>query len=101
MGAGKEEGFSGTSIKDTWTKPRGVGSRVGGGDGWSEGEWWGGNGENYTSTTIKKVKKRKKFVKRKPYFRSEFCKQDLFDSDTILVSHRSPFWGEKSRFSGC
>ena len=29
------EGFSGTSIKDTWIKPRGaIGSRVGSGDGW-------------------------------------------------------------------
>ena len=27
------EGFSGTTIKDTWTKPRGVGSGEGGGDG--------------------------------------------------------------------
>ena len=28
----KGEGFSGTCIKDTWTKPRGVGLRVRGGD---------------------------------------------------------------------
>ena len=41
MGAGKEEGFSGTSIQDTWTKPRGVGSGVGGGNAWGGGEWWG------------------------------------------------------------
>ena len=27
------EGFSGTTIKDTWTKPVGVGSGVGGEDG--------------------------------------------------------------------
>ena len=33
----KEEGFSGTCIKDTWTKPKWVGSRVGGG----VGEKWG------------------------------------------------------------
>ena len=29
--------FSGTCIKDTWTKPKGVGSRVGSGYGWSGG----------------------------------------------------------------
>ena len=35
----KEEGFSGTTIKDTWTKPRGgLGSGEGDGDG---EEWWG------------------------------------------------------------
>ena len=28
-----------TCIKDTWTKPQGVGSRVGGGDGWVGGDW--------------------------------------------------------------
>ena len=28
-----EEGFSGTCTKDRWTKPKGVGSRVGSGDG--------------------------------------------------------------------
>ena len=31
---GRGEGFSGTTIKDTWTKPRGVEAREGGGDGW-------------------------------------------------------------------
>ena len=30
---GREEGFSGTTIKDTWTKPRGGGSK-GGRCGW-------------------------------------------------------------------
>ena len=35
---GRGEGFSGTSIKDTWTKPRGgVASGEGGGDG--KGGW--------------------------------------------------------------
>ena len=29
------EGFSGTAIKDSWTKPWGVGIREGGRDGWS------------------------------------------------------------------
>ena len=36
------EGFSGTCIKDTWTKPKGVGSRVGGG---VAGVWGSGRGE--------------------------------------------------------
>ena len=30
-------GFSGTTIKDTWTKPRGVEAAEGGGDGWGGG----------------------------------------------------------------
>ena len=30
----KGEGFSGTTIKDTWTKPRGVESGEGGMEGW-------------------------------------------------------------------
>ena len=34
---GKGEGFSGTTIKDTWTKPRGLEAREGCGDGWGEG----------------------------------------------------------------
>ena len=33
MSGGKCEVFSGTTIKDTWTKPRGVESGEGGGDG--------------------------------------------------------------------
>ena len=36
----------GTYIKDTWTKPKAVGSRVGGGDGWGRGPWWGENEDN-------------------------------------------------------
>ena len=39
---GGEEGFSGTTIKDTWTKPRGVESGEGGGDGWGGGGVVGG-----------------------------------------------------------
>ena len=35
-------------MKDPWTKPKGVGSRVGCGDGWGEGLWWGENGDNCT-----------------------------------------------------
>ena len=41
------EGFSGTTIKDTWTKPRGkVEAREGGGFGWGQREWWGENADN-------------------------------------------------------
>ena len=35
----RREGFSGTTIKDTWTKPRGVAAREGDGDGCGGG--WG------------------------------------------------------------
>ena len=46
---GKGEGFPGTTIKDTWTNPRGLVSEEGGGDGWVWwGEWWGENGDNCT-----------------------------------------------------
>ena len=39
-GGNGEEGFSGTTIKDTWTKPRGkVEAREGGGFGWGGGDW--------------------------------------------------------------
>ena len=34
-------------MKDTWTKPKGVGSRVGSGDGWG-----GGHGEVKMETTV-------------------------------------------------
>ena len=45
-------------MKDPWTKPpRGWVSRVGGGDGWGGGAWWGENGDNCTCTTIKKINK--------------------------------------------
>ena len=49
MGRDNEgEGFSGTIIKDTWTRPRGrVEARERGGDGWGWGEWWGKNADNY------------------------------------------------------
>ena len=30
----------------TWTKPKGVGSRVGGGVVWGRGVWWSENGDN-------------------------------------------------------
>ena len=37
---GGREGFSGTTIKDTWTKPRQVEAWEGVGFGWSRGKWW-------------------------------------------------------------
>ena len=41
------EGFSGTTIKDTWTKPRGrVEVEEGGGYGWGGVEGWGENADN-------------------------------------------------------
>ena len=48
MGRGQwGEGFSGTTIKDTWTKPRErVEAREGGGFGWGWGEGWGENADN-------------------------------------------------------
>ena len=50
MGGGRgecREEFSGTTIKDTWTKPRGrVETREGGGFGWGGGEWWGKTADN-------------------------------------------------------
>ena len=46
-GGKRGEGFSGTTIKDTWTKPRGrVEAREGGGFGWGGGEGWGENADN-------------------------------------------------------
>ena len=40
-------GFSGTTVKDTWAKPRGrVEAGAGGGFGWGGGELWGGNADN-------------------------------------------------------
>ena len=42
------EGFSGTTIKDTCTKPRGrEETREGGRFGWAGGEGWGENADNY------------------------------------------------------
>ena len=48
MGRGRwREGFIGTTIKDTWTKPRGrVEAGEGGGFGWSGVEGWGENADN-------------------------------------------------------
>ena len=49
MGWGQwEEGITGTTIKDTWTKPRGrMEARDGGGFGWGLGEWWGEKKRNH------------------------------------------------------
>ena len=44
---GKGEGFPGTTIKDTWTKPRGrVVVGEGGGVSWGEVEGWGEKAHN-------------------------------------------------------
>ena len=43
---GSGEGFSGTTIKDTWTKPRAVEAREGGGFGCGGREWLGVNADN-------------------------------------------------------
>ena len=41
------EGFSGTTVKDTWTKPRGMGEA-------GEGGGFGGGGEKMQTTVIEK-----------------------------------------------
>ena len=47
MAGGKGIRYSGTTVKDTWTKPR-VGGGIGevGGDGWGGKQWWEVNAEN-------------------------------------------------------
>ena len=45
---GECEGASRTTIKDTWTKPRGVESGEGGGDGWGGWGEVGGKADNCT-----------------------------------------------------
>ena len=48
------EGFSGTTVKDSWTKPRGrVEAREGGEFGWGGVKGWGKNADNCNPTTIK------------------------------------------------
>ena len=37
---GRGKGFSGTTVKVTWTKPRQVEAWEGVGFGWSRGKWW-------------------------------------------------------------
>ena len=41
-------GHQGTCMKDKWTKPWGVGLRMGSRDGRGGGLWWGENGDNCT-----------------------------------------------------
>ena len=48
MAGGQGEGLSRNMFKGTWTKPKGVGSKLGGRDGWGREEWWEENGDNYT-----------------------------------------------------
>ena len=45
---GKGEGFSGTTIKDTWTKPKGDKIKCRKWGCLGLGEWWGENGNNGT-----------------------------------------------------
>ena len=60
---GEGEGFSGTTIKDTWTRPRGwVESGERGGDGWDRGWSVGGKSRQLylKNNNIKKIKKKKR-----------------------------------------
>ena len=47
MGA-RGEAFSGTTIKDTWTKSRGLEAREGDGDAWGLRKVWEENADNCT-----------------------------------------------------
>ena len=49
--------FSGATIKDTWTKPRGMESGERGGDGWGAGEVVEGKGRQLYLNNNKKTKK--------------------------------------------
>ena len=42
------KGCQGTCIKDTWTKPKGDRKEGGRWEWVGRGEWWWGNGDNYT-----------------------------------------------------
>ena len=42
------------------TRPKGIGLRVGGEDGWGGEPWWGENGDNCTRTRIKQKTTKKK-----------------------------------------
>ena len=47
-GGKKGKGHQGIYIRDTWTKPKGVGLRVGGRDEWGRGNW----GRGKMDTTV-------------------------------------------------
>ena len=66
MGWGQwEEGITGTTIKDTWTKPRGrVEVGAGGGFTWGGVEGWGENAYNCNSIRIKILKNKNKKIIR-------------------------------------
>ena len=56
----REEGFSGTTIKDTWTQPRRSGIEVGGGGGWGERGVVGGKWRHLSlNNNTQKFKKRR------------------------------------------
>ena len=56
---GRGKGHQGTYIKDTWTKPKGVGPRVEGGEGTHGGVSRGGKGRQlYLNNNKKIIKKR-------------------------------------------
>ena len=60
MGWGQwEEGITGTTIKDTWTKSRGRVGGEGGGFSWGGVEGWGEKAYNCNLITIKIFKKEK------------------------------------------
>ena len=50
---GRVEGFSGTTIKETWTKRGGVETGQGRCKWLGGGEWWRVNADNCNLTTIK------------------------------------------------
>ena len=56
-GGKKWKGHQGTCLKDTRTKPKGVGSRAGGGDSWGRGGVVGGKWRQLYLNNNKKKKK--------------------------------------------
>ena len=78
------EGFSGTTIKDTWTKSRGrVEVGEGGGFSWGGVEGWGEKAYNCNWITIKNLKKD---IQRN-YLENKYTKQHL--SRHLTTSHAS------------
>ena len=57
-GGQQRKGCQRTCIKDPWTKPKGVGLRVGGGDGWGGGEH---GGVKMETTVLKQQLKKRKY----------------------------------------